>query len=323
LEPPDSANYRISPSIRQPPQNSQIQEDSQVIPRYSPSLSFLLILLCSTIFSTNIIAARLSGQLYDPFLMTLCRWAFLGLAMSPFVLFARSRRQSVSAADLYDIVLYAVFGLLLPSLLTFLAGQTTTALNMTIIYSATPVVIYILAAVSGAEIIKLWSIIGLLISTLGILVSLYFGKGEAIEISVREGDFLAVLAVFNWAVFSVHVAGKRPTLAMTTRLWLASLFCTAILLCYVLATGRIGSLGSLTPDFFFLTAFVALVPSLLGYLLHAHLTRTVGVARTGLISYLLPIAAGTQAMLLLSESVYPAQVVAAGMVLLGVWISGR
>ncbi len=292
-------------------------------PRYSPSLGFLLILLCSTIFSTNIIAARLSGQFYDPFLMTLCRWAFVGLALSPFVLFASSKRQSLSAADLYNTVLYAVFGLLLPSLLTFLAGLTTTALNLTIVYSSTPAVIYIMAAATGAERIKLWQLIGLLISTLGVITALWYSSDTSTKFSVREGDLLAVAAVFAWAFYSVHIAGKRPMLALTTRLCLASWVCTAALFCYVLATGRLGGLSNPTVGFISLTAFVAVVPSLLGYILHAHLTRTVGVVRVGLMSYLVPVAAGTQAMLLLSEPLYPAQLAAAGMILLGVWISGR
>ncbi|WP_201836483.1 DMT family transporter [Microvirga zambiensis] len=283
----------------------------------------MLILLCSTVFSTNIIAARLSGQLYDPFLMTLCRWAFVGLGLSPFVLFASSKRLSLSAADLYNIALYAVFGLLLPSVLTFLAGLTTTALNLTIIYSSTPAVIYIMAAITGAERIKLWQLVGLLISTLGVITALGYSRGIIPEFAIREGDVFAVTAVFNWAFYSVYIAGKRPTLALSTRLWLASWVCTAVLFCYVLATGRLGGLSNLTAGFFSLTAFVALVPSVLGYMLHAHLTRAVGVVRVGLMSYLVPVAAGIQAMLLLSEPLYPAQLAAAGMILLGVWISGR
>jgi drug/metabolite transporter (DMT)-like permease len=318
---PQTTDFGLTFAIR--PKIPKYWRASEVEPRYSPSLSFLLILLCAAIFSTNIIAARLSGQLYDPVVATLCRWAIVGLAVSPYVLFASSKRQSLSAPDLYNIILYAVFGLLLPSLLTFMAGQTTTALNMTIIYSSTPAVIYMLVAFTGGEKIKLWSLVGLLISTSGIITSLYFSGNDIAEFSIREGDILAVLAVLNWAGFSVYIAGKQPMLALSMRLCLASWFCTAALFCFVLATKRLDSLGNLSHDFFILMAFVALVPSLLGYLLHAHLTRVVGVTRVGLMSYLVPVAAGTQAILLLSEPAYPAQLAAAGLVLLGVWISGR
>lgn len=291
--------------------------------RYSPAASLLLVVLCATVFTTNTIAARFSGLSYDPFVATFLRWAFVAVALTPYAAANRAALGGLKSTELPSIWSYAVLGLLLPGFLTFLAGVTTTAINMTIVYALTPGVIYAMVALLGVEKIGITALAGLLISTLGIVVFLYYQAPNATNLTFRPGDVFAILAVLSWSLYSAKFARKIGNVSLPMQLWLGALICTLLMFLAVLLTGRMPLLGGLTWRFIALAAFVALVPSLLGYLLHAHLTQELGASRVGLMSYLAPIVGSAMAILFLSEEIQPAQIAAAAVVLAGIWLASR
>jgi drug/metabolite transporter (DMT)-like permease len=193
----------------------------------------LLIILISLIKGGVQTAVKVAEEGFPPF--GLVGWRNLTAAVfmgGGALLFQRFRQKEAwwPSAGLGPVLVPAV--LLTICLLCFFLGMTYTAASRaTVLASAQPMVVLVLARiVLPSEKITLWKVAGLVAGLAGILILFFsnlLGEGERASL---VGDTLIFVAAFFWAVQSVYEKRILPRYRPFTLVWYQITFSAVILL---------------------------------------------------------------------------------------------
>ena len=193
--------------------------------RESPTpLAWLLLALSPALLASNMVVSRLAAGWVPPLSLTFWRWCLVGLmltvALAPQVRAAWPRaRQEIPGLSLLGAI-----GMTLCGASAYLAGQSTTTVNIGLIYAASPVLMAILARVFLHERLDALRISGIALCLVGILVIVSRGSFETLAaLQFNRGDLWALSGSTGWAVYSFLQMWFRSELAVNVRLGLMSL----------------------------------------------------------------------------------------------------
>jgi len=191
------------------------------VPRLSQTRAYLALLLIAALWGTFPATSKLALDDLPPTLLTAAR----AIVASTFLvaLLARSSADAVRAPTpetLRAFVVLGVAGVGLSMHIAYWGIYTTTAANAAILQAASPVMIALGARLYLGERLRRLQQAGVALSMLGVL--LVVTEGQLAELAPSEwrlGDFLTLLGLTTWTVYTVY--GKRliatvpPSLATT------------------------------------------------------------------------------------------------------------
>lgn len=170
-----------------------------------PALSVrttLLLLVPPLLWAGNAITGRLVHELIPPMTFNFLRWSLALLLLLPIAHSVLARRSPLWS----HWKRYAVLGLLgvgLYNSLQYLALQTSTPLNVTLVASSSPIFMLVIGAVFFQQRIAARQITGSLLSIAGVLMVMSRGDSEALmNVRLVPGDVFVLLATFAWAWYS-------------------------------------------------------------------------------------------------------------------------
>ena len=107
----------------------------------------------------------------------------------------------------------------------FLAGQTTTIVNMGIIYTSSPIFIILISYLFFKEKFTFIKFLGLILCLLGVIIIITKADLE-ILLSLRftTGDLWMLGASMGWALYSIYLFNWKSNLSVFERFTLISLF---------------------------------------------------------------------------------------------------
>ncbi|MCL7462757.1 DMT family transporter [Pseudomonas sp. NW5] len=252
----------------------------------------------------NALVARAVVDSLPPLALAFGRWSLALLILLPFV--GRSlwqQRAQLRAAGwrLWGVSALGITGY---NSLLYLAAQSTTAINITLLNTCLPLATFIGAGLLLNEWPARRAWLGMGVALCGLL--LLIGRGDPatfLALDFYPGDLLMLLAVAVWALYSLlmRLWSGRFALAPLALLGVTILYGWILLLpFYLLEWWLVGgfvpgvaSLGAM--------AYTALFASLLAYLAWNNGLRVLGAARASLFSYLMPVFAALLGWLLLDE----------------------
>lgn len=235
------------------------------------TLATALYLLTATfLWAGNAIAGRLLVGSVSPITLSAVRWGLAALLLLPW-----GWRVFKSGSPLWQnkrrFLLLGLFGVGSYNVLLYLALQTSTAINVTLIGASMPIWMLFIGAVFYQVKPNLLQLIGAIISLVGVAIVLTRGELTALlSMQMVMGDLLIMLATILWAFYSWMLS--RPG-SSTERQWPWADFLMAQVLVGLLWTGffdgfEIAS-GSAYLDLNWWTGslilFVAIGPSLISY----------------------------------------------------------
>ena len=204
----------------------------------------------------------------------------------------------------------------------YLAGQTTTATNIGLIYSTTPILIVVFARLFWGERVSARQVAG---------ISLCLDRRgrdrdarrsrTLLQLAFTAGDLWTVLATVGWALYSVLLKYRPSKLDLTVRFAVitgAGLLTMLPFLGLEMALGHVAVFDARTVGIW---VFLALVPGLGAYLLYGKLVAMVGPGRTGLLMYLVPVYIAGLAYVLLGEMPQMFHLVGILLILPGIWLA--
>ena len=206
----------------------------------------------------------------------------------------------------------------------YFAGHTTSATNMALIATSSPILVVIGARLFLDERMNAVQICGVMLALLGVIIIIARGDAETLaKIRFTTGDLWALASSVGWAVYAVML--KREGLALPG---LALLAIGAVAGAVSMAPFLLWETFTVGPPALSLTTvgavlMLALVPSLLGYGLHAHATMVLGANRAALMGYITLVAVVALAWLVLGERLEPYHLAGGAAVLTGVWLTNR
>jgi len=201
--------------------------------------------------------------------------------------------------------------------------ETTTATNTGWIIAVSPLALAVLSVAFLHERLGWTGILGIAVSTTGIL--LLVSRGHVTDLGWLEstGDWLVLASAHTWAIYTVvtrNVARRRDPLATTFVVLLIACVLTAALF---VASADMASIRALSPRAVVATLYLAIPGLALGQWFWQEGVARLGAARAGVYLYLEPLATIGLAVPLLGEPFGPFIALGGGLVLAGVYVGQR
>lgn len=227
------------------------------------------------------------------------------MLLLPFVITPLRRH----AADLkhagWRLLVLSACGISAYNSLLYSAAQSTVAINITLVSTCLPLVTFI----GGGLLLGEWPTrrawLGMLIAAIGLLVLITQGSWATLaSMSFNRGDLIMLLAVTDWALYSLllrrwsRFLQPIPPLALLGVLMLLGVPMILPFYLFELAQGAQVNINATTLG---AIVYTALFASLIAYLAWNHGIRVVGAAKAALTSYLMPVFTAILAWLLLGE----------------------
>ena len=132
-------------------------------------------LLVATAQVSNMILARGVAGSVPPFSIAYFRWSIVALGLLPVVVMALREKPGALHGQALGIVAAGFLGMFVCGGPVYVAGATTSAINLSLIMALSPLVVLLFSFVSGQEAIHRNQIIGMLLSLAGAALIIFRG----------------------------------------------------------------------------------------------------------------------------------------------------
>ena len=287
-------------------------------------LALALILITPALWAVNYLVARSAPGTIEPHALALLRWLIASL------LFSLGHwgeiwdaREEIRREWKHYLVLGAL-GMWICGAWVYIGGRTTAAINISLIYSISPVLIVLAAVLWLKERISLTQSIGVALALAGVLHVVLKGEWTTLgDVTLVPGDGWIVGATIAWAAYSLLLRKWPSTLNASARLSVIAMAGVLVMLPLAIFEAVHNPLPVLTPKGVGLVLAVAVFPGYGAYLAYSIMQRELGVARVGVVLYLGPIYAAVIAWLVLGEALHAYHAWAMAMVLPGIYLVNR
>ncbi len=276
------------------------------------------------LWSSNYIIARMAGGVVSPHQLAAGRWALAAAILLPWVGRGLWRQRAVLAAERWHCLVLGLLGMYICGAWLYMAGHSTSATNIALIYAATPLGI----AVFGARLLRerlgppQWA--GVVLALLGLLIVIF--KGDAsrlLGVRLTAGDAWAAVAAASWTAYSVLLKHWPSRLGNFERLVAIMGGGLVVLLPAALVEALLVPTPPLSVPALTLVVVAAVLPGVLSYGAYSYLQRELGVSRTALMLYLAPLYAALLAWVLLGEAPGWYHGAGAALILPSIWLASR
>jgi drug/metabolite transporter (DMT)-like permease len=281
-------------------------------------------ILVATAQASNQVLARGLADSVPPFALAFFRWSIIAAGLAPLALAEIRQGRIAIARDFWAILAAGFLGMFLAGGPVYIAGGSTTAIHIALIFALSPITVLLISAALGMERIGRRQWLGTGLALAGALLIISGGHWQALtELGGHSGDLLAVLAMLGWSGYTLVQSRVAPAASLLARI---SLFAAAGAFCSLpLAIREMWTTPAQVFNTKVLAAslFAGLVPGLIAYAGFAWLGGKFGSVRTSLVLYVGPVASALLSYVFLGEP--PTTILFLGglLILGGVWASLR
>ena len=302
-----------------------MEERSLVLPQQGERLARWVVWFVPALWAVNYIVARKAPGVVEPYTLALGRWLLAGLVLTALArreLWAQ-RRAIVSVWHQYLVLGFC--GMVVCGAWVYLGAQTTVAMNIALIYSASPVLIAVGAVLGLGEKFRWQQAAGVALALAGVVHVVVRGQWLALaQVQWVAGDGWIVAAMVSWALYALLQKYWPSPLGATARLAAICMGGVAVLLPCALWEWLQPGTPAWSLQATLLVLFAALLPGLCAYWLYGWAQKVLGASRVAVTLYLGPLYAAAAAYAVLGEPLGWHHLVGAAMILPGVyWVSRR
>ena len=165
-------------------------------------LPFILLLIQPIFMASNLAIARGAVPFVPPVSLGFWRWTLVFVLLLPFFYQPIRKNFKHLKSEFLKLFFLGFTGCCLCSIFPYVAGKTTTVLNMSLIYTSSSIFIVILSTFFYKEKINLIQSIGFLLAFVGVLVVISNGKlSTLLNLNFVEGDIWILGAAISWALY--------------------------------------------------------------------------------------------------------------------------
>ena len=292
-------------------------------------LAIALLFVAPALWTVNYLVARSAVDVIAPHALALGRWL---IAFG--VMFAISWRSIVLHrrelwAQRWRYLALGALGMWICGAFVYIGGRTSPALNISLIYSITPVLIALASIAMFREQMSSGQIAGAVLALVGALLIVLKGHPETLfKLSFTVGDLWIASAALSWTVYSLLLRQWPSSLDSFARLTVITGFGVIVLLpLTIVEAATCGAAAwcqtAISPFSVFLTVAAALAPGIGAYSAYSYMQAQLGAARTSLVQYLGPPYAALAGWLVLGEGLYGYHWAGAAMILPGIYLATK
>lgn len=295
--------------------------------RLTPATA-LLLTLPPLLWAGNAVVGSLVHELVPPMTLNFLRWALAFLILLPLA-HRVLRPGSALWPQWRYFALLGLLGVGCYNALQYLALQTSTPLNVTLVAASVPVWMLAIGALCFGQRVSRQQILGALLSVAGVLVVLSRGQWALLaQVRLVPGDLYVLLATVCWAFYCWLLTrpGKDAALRQD---WAAFLMAQIV---FGLGWSGLSAAGEWTlgdPTIAWswplalALAYIAVGPAVLAYRCWGLGVQRVGPAVAGFFSNLTPLFAALLSAAFLGELPHPYHALAFALIVGGIVVSAR
>jgi len=302
------------PQTLEDPSTGSDEIDSRAKPN-----PYFLLAMASLFWSGNHIVGRAIAGEVPPFAISMLRWLLPAIFIGPFARFYISRDWPLIKRDWKILLFLGMTGGAIFTAGQYVGLQYTSALNVSVLNSITPVLIVTTSAIIFRDRLTLMQAFGIATSLTGVLIIVTRAEFVTLaHLTFNRGDIIIVL---NMALMSVYSSLLR---LMPPIHWLSFIMVLAIV-----------STGCLLPFFvwehvsnmtlqptwltLFAILYVSIFPSFVSYAAWTRGIEIIGANRAGPFLHLIPLYSAVLASFFLGEKLMTYHIYGFALILAGVW----
>jgi len=282
-----------------------------------------LLPVAAACWAGNHIVARAIGGYVPAASLSLVRWLLVALVLGVCAGRHVIRDWPVLRQRLPLMLFLALMGGSIFGTMQYVTLQYTTALNMGVVGSISPVFIVAASWLLFGDRLGGLQLFGVFVSLTGVLAIMsQLSLQRLLHLSFNFGDLLIIVNMAFWAIYCACLR-LRPNVHAMSFLFVFALASALFVLPFAVWEFAIGWRLLLEPLTVFAVVYAALVTSLLAYVAWNRGIELVGASRASAFLHTIPLFAAVFATSLLGERLYPFHVVGFALILAGVTLAAR
>ena len=283
----------------------------------------IFLMLAVLFWSGNFVVGRFISGVVSPIELSFYRWFFVLVVLMPYYFIHFKRLNYYIKKYFFKILFLGVLSITFFNTFVYFGLQTTTATNALLINSSTPILIILLSSLILKKHLNKIEILGVVISTLGVLYVILKGNfNEILNLSITSGDLWILIAAFDWALYSVLLKFKPQEIKPFDFLFLITFF--GVFFLSILFYGNRYEITSEVyenKDLLYTLIYIVIFPSILSIYFWNTGTIEIGANKAGQYANLMPIFGSIVAYFYLDEKIYTYHFVGLFLVLLGIYLT--
>lgn len=271
--------------------------------------------------ASNLIIARGGTEFIPPISLAFWRWFFCFIILLPFTFFYLKKNFDNYKSELLKLFILGSLGCGICGAFPFIAGKTTTIVNMGIIYSSSPIFIILIASFFFKEKLTTIQLLGIFICLIGvILIIIKANLNVLISLKFTSGDLWMLGASIGWALYTIYIFHWKSKLPLLQRFTIISMFGAISLMPFFILENNFFFKTNYDLNFFSWVLFAALSPSIIAFLLFNYVNKKLGASITGSVLYLYTVYGAVYGFLFFNEKLEIYHLIGSIMVFIGIFI---
>ena len=271
--------------------------------------------------ASNLIVARGGVEYVPPISLAFWRWTLVFIILFIFnFYFLKDKLRSIKK-EFFKLFFLGAMGCGVCGAFPFLAGKTTTIVNMGIIYTSSPIFIILISSLFFREKINYLKIIGLISCLVGVFIIIIKGDiSFLINLKFTMGDLWMLGAAIGWALYSIYLFYWKSDLAVFPRFTLIAFFGALSLLPFYILEENFFLKTNFDNNFLFWVSFAAISPGIIAFSLYTLTQKYLGASTTGFTLYLFTVYGAFYGIFLFQEKLELFHYIGTILVFIGIFL---
>ena len=271
--------------------------------------------------ASNLIVARGGVEYVPPISLAFWRWTLVFIILFIFNFYFLKDKLRAIKKEFFKLFFLGAMGCGVCGAFPFLAGKTTTIVNMGIIYTSSPIFIILISSLFFREKINYLKIIGLISCLVGVFIIIIKGDiSFLINLKFTMGDLWMLGAAVGWALYSIYLFYWKSDLAVFPRFTLIAFFGAVSLLPFYILEENFFLKTNFDNNFLFWVSFAAISPGIIAFSLYTLTQKYLGASTTGFTLYLFTVYGAFYGIFLFQEKLELFHYIGTVLVFIGIFL---
>ena len=287
--------------------------------------AYLYLTLCTLFWSGNFIVGKVA-TLFEipPLTLNFYRWFLAFLILCPFTLKGVIMNYEEIKKNLLVLVIMGFTSISVFNSVVYYSLNYTQVLNGVLMISTIPVFIIFFSGLFKTESIRIYQIIGVVISLLGVIsIITKLDLSLLLSLKLNKGDLWMLVAMISWTTYSLLLGKKKvklePFIFLQTIIIIGLLFLLPMYIAEVFAGKKI----TLNFPVLMTIGYVVFFAGIGAYTFWNAAIKLIGPSRSGVFLHMMPIFSSLMAVFLLGEQFSFHHIVGTLLIISGILLSSK
>ena len=274
--------------------------------------------------ASNLIVARGGVEFVPPISLAFWRWSLVFLLLLPFTYLSLKNKSQIVKKEFKKLFFLGSMGCGVCGAFPFLAGETTTVINMGIIYTSSPIFIILISYFFFREKINKKKVVGLIACLVGVFIIIIKGDlNLLLDLRFTVGDLWMLAAAVGWALYSIYLFYWKSEFKIFERFTLIAFFGALSLFPFYIGEEIFYQKTYFSSNFYLWVSFAAISPGIIAFSLYTLAQNKLGASLTGFTLYVFTIYGAIYGFFLFDEKFENYHIIGTILVFFGVYFARK